>query len=186
VSDLTVKLHCDDLAKLSPFERDYCETNLPLRGVLKHAWLPNWSPGKKADLDSMMRNGMDGSIVMDAADPAYHAHLLKMVDIMLEKVPASAGICIDGTASWTKMSPTIDDGRTLCGEERCHTQVGTFINTSADIAAKLHAAGKSFFWNPSQPRADMMGDFDGIFSELGYAMPQVSRGRVCHEVIIFI
>ena len=36
---------------------------------------------------------------MDAANPAYHAHLLKMVDIMLEKVPASAGICIDGTAS---------------------------------------------------------------------------------------
>ena len=79
---------------------------------------------------------------MDAANPAYHAHLLKMVDIMLEKVPASAGICIDGTASWTKMSPVGDDGRTLCGTERCHTQVGTFINTSADIAQRLHAKGK--------------------------------------------
>eukprot|EP01044_Picomonas_judraskeda_P018649 COSAG03_NODE_3751_length_1846_cov_1.012021_1_plen_53_part_00 len=39
----------------------------------------------------MARNGMDGSIVMDAADPAYHAHLLQMVEIMLSKVPESAG-----------------------------------------------------------------------------------------------
>ena len=98
-----------------------------------------------------------------------------MVDVMLEKIPESAGICIDGTASWAKMSPVGDDNRTLCGGKyRCHTQIGTFIQTARDIGAKLHAAGKSFFWNPSQPRADMMMHFDGIFSELGYAMPQIA------------
>ena len=63
VSDLSQPLHCDDLSTLSPFEKDYCETNLPLRGQFKHAWLPSWSPGKKLDADSMQRNGMDGSIV---------------------------------------------------------------------------------------------------------------------------
>ena len=63
VSDLSQPLHCDDLSTLSRFERDYCETNLPLRGQFKHAWLPSWSPGKKLDADSMQRNGMDGSIV---------------------------------------------------------------------------------------------------------------------------
>ena len=118
---------------------------------------------------------MDGSIVMDAADPAYHAHLLKMVEVMLNKVPESAGICIDGTASWTKMSPVGDDNRTLCGGKyKCHTQIGTFIQTAKDIGSRLHAENKVFFWNPSQPRADMMMHFDGIFSELGYAMPQIA------------
>ena len=63
VSDLSQPLHCDDLSTLSRFEKDYCETNLPLRGQFKHAWLPSWSPGKKLDADSMQRNGMDGSIV---------------------------------------------------------------------------------------------------------------------------
>ena len=63
VSDLSQPLHCDDLSTLSAFEKDYCETNLPLRGQFKHAWLPSWSPGKKLDADSMQRNGMDGSIV---------------------------------------------------------------------------------------------------------------------------
>ena len=63
VSDLSQPLHCDDLSTLSEFERDYCETNLPLRGQFKHAWLPSWSPGKMLDADSMQRNGMDGSIV---------------------------------------------------------------------------------------------------------------------------
>jgi hypothetical protein len=87
-------------------------------------------------------------------------------------------------------------GRTLCGGKyRCHTQIGTFIATAQAITlsltlsltqiqpviataqaigAKLHAAGKAFFWNPSQPRADMLGPFDGVFSELGYAMPSIA------------
>ena len=72
VSDLSQPLHCDDLSTLSPFERDYCETNLPLRGQFKHAWLPSWSPGKKLDADSMQRNGMDGSIVRPL--PAHSMH----------------------------------------------------------------------------------------------------------------
>jgi hypothetical protein len=142
VSDLKEELFCDHPETLTEFEKMYCDTNIPLRTTFKHSWLPNWSgKSEHVDRDAMMRNGMDGSIVMDAADPAYHQHLLRMVDVMLEKVPASSGICIDGTASWTKMSPVGDDGRTLCGGKyRCHTQVGTFIETAKDIGDKLHEA----------------------------------------------
>lgn len=176
VSDLKTPLYCDDYENLTEFERNYCDTNLPLRNQFKQSWLPNWDgKSESVDRNAMSRNGMDASIVMDAADPAYHAHLLQMVEIMLNKVPESAGICIDGTASWTKMSPVGDDNRTLCGGKyTCHTQVGTFIQTAKDIGERLRAEGKVFFWNPSQPRADMMMHFDGIFSELGYAMPQIA------------
>ena len=79
VSDLKQPLYCDQPETLTEFERNYCDTNLPLRTNLKHSWLPNWS-GKSAsvDRDAMMRNGMDGSIVMDAADPAYHVSRPKL------------------------------------------------------------------------------------------------------------
>lgn len=177
VSDPKAPLYCSG-PNLSLIDQGYCDTNLPLRSTFKDAWMPNWdgrSDPAKVDRNAVIHNGMDYSIVMDAAHPSYRAHLLKMTDIMLEHVPASAGICIDGTASWTKMSPFGDDNRTLCGgKHRCHTQIGTFVSTAAAIGEKLHDAGKMFFWNPSQPRVDMLQHFDGVFSELGYAMPQIA------------
>ena len=58
----------------------FSETNLPLRGQFKHAWLPSWSPGKKLDADSMQRNGMDGSIVRPLpACVGTHPYMLSTV-----------------------------------------------------------------------------------------------------------
>ena len=73
VSSIDTPLDCDR-ADLSDFERDYCVTNLPLRTRFRDAWLPAWDgksdPGK-VDRAAMTHNGMDYSIVMDAASPAY-------------------------------------------------------------------------------------------------------------------
>ena len=66
VSDLKMPLHCDgDYNRLTLFERNYCDTNRPLRNTsqFKHSWLPNWD-GKSAtvDRDAMQRNGKVGHL----------------------------------------------------------------------------------------------------------------------------
>ena len=65
------------------------------------------------DKGSVVPAGMMGAANMDAGGEQYRAHLLKSVEIVLQKLPHSAGLTFDGTGWFGGVNTLADDGRTF-------------------------------------------------------------------------
>ena len=172
----------------SPRVRGICDSNLFLRQHMPRAPWRRWTdagnePGKVTPA------GMMGAAAMDAADPDYQAHLLRMVDLLLSELPASEGVCFDGTGWGGYVNIEADDGVSFIeywppvakeGEETAasekpllrgrtaRTQVMSMVAATAAIGEALHAAGKVHAHNSYAPRMDFWRHIDAVFSENGF------------------
>ena len=81
-----------------------------MRTQLRTAPFRAWTDAGGADLGSVINHGRSGAVLLDAGDAAYRAHLLKMAALMVERVPAAAGIVFDRTG-WTAAVNILADDR---------------------------------------------------------------------------
>ena len=164
-----------------------CDTNLYMRKHLMGSVLRPWSGANghqdEANMsDSVIKTGMEGSIIQDIGMPEYQAYQVKMVNLAMEQFPQTAGVAFDGTGWQGRINLNADDGRSYVelhesGEtggpfvrlgKPIHTQVSSMRSAQEAIGNALHAKGKAHFWNPYAPRADFMMHTDGVFSEDSY------------------
>lgn len=158
-----------------------CDTQLYLRKHLIGSVLRRWTNKAGVDSGSVIKTGMEGSVILDCGFPEYQDHLMKMARLMIEQIPESAGIAFDGTGWQGRLNLDGDDGVTYVelhevGETGgpftrvgpVHAQVTSKIRIQKVIGDILHAAGKAHFWNPYPPRADFLQHTDGVFAEDSY------------------
>lgn len=125
---------------------------------------------------------MQGSIVMDAGVDVYRQHLLKMVDIMLEHVPASGGIVFDQTGllnaainlqldnvkrTFVEQHDASVAGGPVTRGRAGQTQIESFLVVTEAVGDRLRSSGRAMMWNPTFPRIDLAQHQDGFFGEMG-------------------
>jgi hypothetical protein len=172
----------------SPRVRGICDSNFFLRQHMPRAPWRRWTDAGN-EPGEVTPAGMMGAAAMDAADPDYHAHLLRMVDLLLTELPASEGVCFDGTGWGGFVNIEADDGVSFIeywpsvekeGEETAasekpllqgrvvRTQVMSMVAATRAIGEALHAAGKVHAHNSYAPRMDFWRHIDAVFSENGF------------------
>jgi hypothetical protein len=112
--------------------------------------------------------GEQESVVMDPGVRVYQNLLLDQVRRHLEKLPASAGLCIDRMDFLRWYNSHRDDELTW----KDKAAAGAFVNSWKDTMNKLgpivHEAGKVVYGNPLYRRLDAMRHLDGFYDEFGY------------------
>jgi hypothetical protein len=152
-------------------EQTRCHSNSIFRSHFSDAAVRDWRT------DEMLQpKGCLGQpcAMMDPAVPSYLNHLIAMTKAVVEKVPASVGLCIDRQDMVGRLNPHGDDNTTwfestsqnLTGGVAQNT-LFSFLTASAALAAELRPAGKGIFINVHTSRLDMMPFVDGIFDEHG-------------------
>lgn len=112
-----------------------------------------------------------GSVVVDAADPAFKAHLLEMAKRHIENLPDSAGICID-RMDWLVRGVNYgaDDGIGWYSNRPGRLLALSWNSLLTDLGKLMHSNGKVMFGNPSQnDRLDVARELDGFYDEYGHA-----------------
>jgi hypothetical protein len=121
-------------------------------------------------------------VVLDPAVPAYHALLLEQAKLHIEKIPASAGICIDRLDWMRYYNSNGDDSVSMVGRQQTQSMLLSWKGIIAPVAQMMHAAHKVIFCNPLDRRIDLLQHVDGIYDEFGY-LP--SSLNLCAQMAFF-
>ncbi|MEW6071343.1 MAG: hypothetical protein AB1726_01950 [Planctomycetota bacterium] len=107
-----------------------------------------------------------GAVIMDCGDPAYRTFLLEQAQRHLEKLPSSAGICIDRMDWLVRYDPHADDGASwIDGPQR--GLLHAWNDLLAILGPLMHRAGKVIFVNDMVRRLELMRHVDGFYDEHG-------------------
>ena len=123
--------------------RGKCDSNLYLREKMADAPFRRWAckAGKcTTDKGSVVPAGMMGAANMDAGGEQYRQHLLKSVEIVLQKLPHSAGLTFDGTGWFGGVNTLADDGRTFIEAYSTETGVPNLL-VSAEESDQTPSVG---------------------------------------------
>jgi hypothetical protein len=122
----------------APRVRDMCDSNLFLQNHMPNAPWRQWNNDGVIQ-KSVYPAGMMGAAAMDAGDPDYKAHLVKMAGLLAAKLPASAGVCFDGTGWGSYVNIQADDGRTYIelwpSSSSSNSSNSSSINNSGNISS---------------------------------------------------
>jgi hypothetical protein len=113
-------------------------------------------------------NTWEGAVAMDVGEPAYQQFLLEQARRHVEKLPDSAGICIDRYDWFRMVNFDRDDGRTLIDGQPARSLVTSYREFMPAFARVWHDAGKAIFCNNHLKRLDLMAEIDGFYDEFTY------------------
>ena len=161
--------------------RSMCDSNIYLRSRLPNAPFREWS-SDGARAGSVLRAGMMGSAAMDAGDSDYQSHLVKMTKLLAARLPASDGVCFDGTGFGGYVNVAADDGRSwielwpdnanasqpLLRGRKVRTQVSSMVAVTQLLGDVLHEGGRVHAHNTYAPRLGFWRSIDAVFSENGF------------------
>lgn len=137
--------------------------------------LPDWD-------ERPLFSNWEGCVVLDPADPAYHALLLEQARLHIEKIPASSGICID-RLDWMRFyNANADDGISMVGSQKTRSLLTSWNGIITPVAQMMHAAHKVLFCNPLDRRTDLLQHIDGIYDEFGYVPSSLN---LCAQMAFF-
>ncbi len=122
--------------------------------------LPDWD-------ERPVFSNWEDCVVMDPGDSAYQTFLLNQARLHLEKIPASAGICIDRLDWLRYYNQNRDDGVSMVDGRPVHAMVLSWNQAMNRIGPIMHGNGKVIFCNPLYKRIDLMKEVDGIYDEYG-------------------
>jgi hypothetical protein len=124
------------------------------------------SPGSDAPVGSW-----SDSVVVDAADPAFRAHLLKMVQREIDYFPDAAGICVDRMDWLVHINYNADDGiGWYPGDRSGRLLLVSWNGFMPELGRIMHSNGKVIFGNPSRAahRLNVVRELDGFYDEFGF------------------
>jgi hypothetical protein len=109
------------------------------------------------------------AVAMDPGEPAYQRHLLEQAQAHLERLPDSAGLCID-RLDWLRLyNDRRDDGESWFDGKPVRSLNVSWRGLMEQLGPLVHGAGKVLFCNNHTKRIEMLKYIDGIFDEFGYA-----------------
>ncbi len=116
----------------------------------------------------------EGAVGMDCGAPHYRAFLLEQARRDIEKLPDSAGICID-RLDWLRFyNMHADDGISWRDGRACRSLYCSWRALLARLGPMFHAANKVIFVNALINRTDLMRQVDGIYHEFGYGPTEIN------------
>lgn len=107
------------------------------------------------------------SALLDAADPAFAAHLLSQAHDLMTKLPQYRGIVVDSLEHFDILNPNGDDGVAWSDGKPARSLFNSWRQIEAALESELHGMGKQVWANPGPPgkRIDQLKGIDGLFSE---------------------
>lgn len=109
------------------------------------------------------------AVAMDPGEPAYQRHLLEQARAHLERLPDSAGLCID-RLDWLRLyNDRRDDGESWFDGKPVRSLNVSWRGLMEQLGPLVHGAGKVLFCNNHTKRIEQLRHIDGIFDEFGYA-----------------
>jgi hypothetical protein len=109
-----------------------------------------------------------GAVAMDVGEPAYQEFLLEQARCHVDKLPDSAGICIDRYDWFRMLNFDRDDGRTLVDGRSARSLITSYRVFMPQLAKTFHDAGKVVFCNNQLKRLDLTREIDGFYDEFTY------------------
>ena len=125
---------------------------------------------KDIDSDAPVGSWSD-SVVVDAADPAFRAHLLNMARRQIDNLPDAAGICVDRMDWLIHINYNADDGiGWYPGDRHGRLLLVSWNGFMSELGRLMHANGKVIFGNPSRAshRLNFVRELDGFYDEFGF------------------
>jgi hypothetical protein len=120
------------------------------------------------DLQGRRYSSWEGCVVMDCGAPKYRAFLLEQARRHLEKLPDSAGICID-RLDWLRWyNFKADDGLSWRRDQPVRSLYYSWRSLLSELGPMMHASNKVIFVNAMINRTDLMRHVDGIYHEFGH------------------
>jgi hypothetical protein len=110
-----------------------------------------------------------GSVVMDCGIPSYKNFLLEQAKLHVEKIPASAGICIDRIDWIWCYNLNADDNLSWYANRRSQSFIVSWNKLMDELAPIMHNAGKVVYINNHNKRLDILRHVDGIYDEHTYS-----------------
>jgi hypothetical protein len=119
------------------------------------------------DLQGRTYPSWEGCIVMDCGAPGYRNFLLDQARRHVDKLPDSAGICID-RLDWLRLyNFEADDGASWKADRPCRSLLNSWRSLMGELGPIFHQGGKVVFVNPLVNRTDTLRHVDGIYHEFG-------------------
>jgi hypothetical protein len=110
-----------------------------------------------------------GSLGLDCGVPSYRDFLLEQAKRHIEKIPASAGICIDRLDWLGCYNLNADDGLSWFANRRSQSLLVSWHRLMEKLAPMMHDAGKVIYVNNHNKRIDILKHVDGIYDEFTYS-----------------
>ena len=122
----------------------------------------------------------NGCIVLDCGEPVYQEFLLEQARRNIEKLPATAGICVD-RLDWLRLyNERRDDGVSWFKNKPARSLIVSWNRLMGRLGPLMHKAGKVIFVNNHTKRLDILRHADGIFDEFTYeASPLNTTALLC-------
>ena len=115
-----------------------------------------------------------GAFVVDCGEPRYRQFLLEQARRHLERLPDSAGICIDRLDWLSRYNLRGDDGTSWVDGRPARSLFLSWRALMAQLGPLMHAAGKVIFVNNLRMRLELLRQVDGIYCE--YAQGSAING----------
>jgi hypothetical protein len=125
---------------------------------------------KADDSDAPVASWSD-SVVVDASDPAFRAHVLEMAQRQIDYFPDAAGICVDRMDWLIHVNYNADDGiGWYPGDRSGRLLLVSWNSIMPELSRLMHSNGKVMFGNPSRAahRLNVVRELDGFYDEFGY------------------
>ncbi|MCC6125518.1 MAG: NPCBM/NEW2 domain-containing protein [Pirellulales bacterium] len=107
------------------------------------------------------------AFVTDSGDPVYREFLLEQARRHLDRLPDSAGICIDREDWLPHYNTRADDGVSWIAGRPARSLYRSWIGTLDKLGPLMHRRGKVIFVNDTTPRIELMRQLDGFYCEYG-------------------
>ena len=106
-----------------------------------------------------------GAFVVDCGAPRYRQFLLEQARRHLERLPDSAGICIDRLDWLSRYNLRADDGASWVDSRPARSLFLSWRELMAQLGPLMHDAGKVIFVNNLRLRLELLRQVDGIYCE---------------------
>ncbi len=115
-----------------------------------------------------MMGAWEGGVLLDHGEPVLRSFLEEQVKRHLNRLPASAGICIDRMDHLRLYNVQRDDGMTWKDGAPARSEALSWLELLDNLGGLVHAADKVVYANPLYDRLDLMRQLDGFYDELGW------------------
>jgi hypothetical protein len=106
-----------------------------------------------------------GAWVTDVGDPAYERLMLEQAKRHIEKLPDTAGICIDRLDWLACYNPRGDDGASWVDGRPARSLYLSWRGFMTRLDPLMHDAGKVIFVNNHRKRLEILRNIDGLYCE---------------------
>ncbi len=130
-----------------------------------------------------LKEGLIGTwgwaVATDPAGPDYQKFLLDQAQRHIDKIPASAGICID-RMDWLRFyNDREDDGVSWRNDQPVRSLIISWNQFIERLGSMMHLKDKVIFCNNHFRRIDLLKEIDGIFGEFEYVGVAANLAAFC-------